>query len=409
MRISTNQIFQTGLDGMLRQQLETLRLQQQLSSGKKIDSPADDPIAASLIAMMKQRLDWTDNLQKNADSSASSLAFEESILDNTVIAVQRIRELQVQAGNSALSESDRNAMSKEMENLLSQLENLGNTRDSNGSYLFAGGKTSTTPFTKDMTGAYVYNGDETQRFQTVASGLQIPVNDHGNDIFMRITNGNGFFTVSQTGNTGAASATTGSLVDPVSYVPDDYTVSFVLNSSSELVMMVTGAVAGNIIPPTGIPDDAPLYQNGMSADFMGIEIAFKGTPEAGDSFAIRPAENESLFSTTQRIIANLKQPFTTAAHKAAVETENNQLMEQLDSAINNLIIAEARVGARRNQIDISSQVNGDVVESSTNSLQLLEDANLAEAAVSLNLQMVFLQASQQSFSRIQGLSIFNYI
>lgn len=409
MRISTNQIFQTGLDGMLKQQVQTLKLQQQLSSGKKIDSPADDPISATLIAMMNQRIGWTENLQKNADSAANSLAFEESILNNTVIALQRIRELQVQGGNTALSESDRIAMSKEMENLLSQLENLGNTRDSNGSYLFSGGKTSTTPFSKDMTGAYVYNGDETQRFQTVASGLQIPVNDNGNDIFMRIMNGNGYFTVTQAGNTGAVAATTGSLVDPTSYVPDNYTVQFVLNTSNQLVMMVTGAAGGNIIPPTGIPDDAPLYQDGITASFMGVEIAFTGTPNPGDSFSLNPSKNESIFSTTQRIIANLKKPFSTATEKAAVQTENNQLMEQLDTAINNFIIAEAKIGARRNQLDISGQVNGDVVESSTTALQLLEDVNLAEAAVSLNLQMVFLQASQQSFSKIQGLSLFNYI
>lgn len=409
MRISTNQIFLQGLNGMLSQQAKTLQLQQQLSSQKKIQSPSDDPIAAGQITMMEQRISFTENMQKNRDSIVGELSFEESILANFINVLQRLRELQVQAGNTALSETDRKAMSEEAQNILEQLVDLGNTTDSNGFYLFSGSKTLTRPFTINA-GQYVYNGDQTQRFQLISSGLQIAVNDNGSDIFMRIPNGNGTFTVSMaTVNQGSAVADTGSIVNAATYVPDNYTLSFTLNTASQLVVMVTGAVSGSVLPPTGLPDDAPPYQAGAAINFNGMQLTLSGTPQAGDAFAINPSQNESIFSTALRIVANLTQGFATARDKAIVQTENNQLMEQLDSALDNILDFRARVGARLNQLDVAEQINGDIIGISQEILSSLQDVNLAEAAVKLNLQEVYLQAAQQSFARIQGLTVFNYI
>ncbi|WP_242604284.1 flagellar hook-associated protein FlgL [Legionella drozanskii] len=362
MRISTTQIFLQGLNGVLNQQVETLKLQQQLSSQKKIQSPSDDPVSAAQIELMKQRIDSTENLQKNRESAVGALSFEESIMSNVINVLQRLRELQVQSGNTALSETDRNAMSEEAQNLLNQLLDLGNAQDSKGYYLFSGSKTSTQPFTLNA-GQYLYNGDQTQRFQMISSGLEVPVNDNGSDIFMRIVNGNGTFTVNQTAtpNTGTATATTGSVVNPAAYVADNYTVNFVLNSLNQMVVMVTGASTGPVIPPTGLPDDAPLYLEGGTINFNGIQVTFDGMPQAGDAFSIDPSKNESIFSTGARMVANFNKSFSTAADKAAVFTENNQLLDQLDSALNNILAFRAQVGARLNQLDVADQINGDVI------------------------------------------------
>lgn len=410
MRISSNQIFYQGLNGMLTQQLEVLKIQQQLSSGKKFESPSDNPVAAATIDLMQHRMNWTGTMQRNSEAAISSLSFESSVLDNTVNVIQRLRELQVQGGNTALSEADRKASSAEVKNLLGQLQELGNTQDSNGYYLFSGGKSATEPFTKDITGSYIYNGDETQRLQTISSGLDVAVNDNGNDIFMRIPNGNGFFTVSQLpGNTGTVAASTGNIVDPSSYVVDNYSINFALNSSNQLVVLVTGATSGNVLPPSGLPDDAPLYQDGISVDFNGMQISFVGVPQPGDSFSTKPSQNESIFSTAQRMFANLNHPFSTGAEKAAVQTENNQLMMQLDSALNNVLNYQAQVGARLNQLDMIAKVNDDVIQISLQTLDVAGSVNMDEAVVHLNLQMIYLEAAQKSFSKIEGLSLFNYI
>ncbi|OCH98139.1 flagellar hook-associated protein 3 [Legionella jamestowniensis] len=411
MRISTNQIFMRGLNNMLAQQMETLKLQQQMSSQKKLQSPSDDPITASKIDLMKQRINSTERLQKNRDAALGAISYEESTLSNMINVLQRVREIQVQAGNTSLSEADRKALGEEAESLLGQLQGLANTQDSNGYYLFSGGKTSTQAITRDVGGQFVYNGDETQRFQAISGGLNVAVNDNGSDLFMRIPNGNGYFTVSQTAtpNTGSGTVNSGTVVDVAAYIADDYTLQFVLNSTNELVVMISGVNSGPVIPPTGLPDDAPLYQEGNTVMFNGIQVTITGNPDVGDAFSIKPSQNESVFSTVDRMVVNLNRPFLTAADKAVVETENHQLLDQLDAALDNILAFQAQVGARLNQLDVAEQVNGDVLQTSQETLSSLEDINLAEVAVKLELQKVYLQAAQQTFAKIQGLSLFDYI
>ncbi len=396
---------------MLRQQAETLRLQQQISSQKKVEYPSDDPIAAARIDLMKQRISYGERLQRNNEAAQGTLKFEESVLSNGVNVLQRLRELQVQAGNNSLTENDRKALADEAEVLLNQLQGLANTQDSNGNYIFSGSKSSAQTITRDVSGQFVYNGDQTQRFQTITSGLDVALNDNGADLFMRIPNGNGRFTVAETAtpNTGNAVATSGSVVDNAAYIADDYTLQFVLNTANELVVMVSGVASGNVIPPSGDPDDAPLYTSGATISFNGLELTVTGTPSAGDSFAIEPAASESIFSTVANMIDNLRQPFSTPTQKAHTQTRNNQILEQLDSGLGNIIDHQSKVGARLNQLDVAEKVNIDLVDISTETKSGLEDANLAEVAVALNLQLTYLQIAQQTFASIQGLSAFNFI
>lgn len=411
MRISSNQVFNRGLDTMLRQQAELLRLQQQLSSTKKVQYPSDDPIAAAKIDLMTQRINFGESLQSNRENAQGTLAYEESVLNNTAGVLQRVRELQVQAANGAMTESDRKAIGEEINVLRDQLQALANTQDSNGYYIFSGGQTASQTITRDISGAYIYNGDQTQRFQAVSSGLQVALNDNGADLFMRLPNGNGRFSVSETAvpNTGTAAVTSGTVVDEGSYVEDNYTLQFALNTQNQVVVMVSGAVSGNVIPPTGLPDDAPVYTPGMAVNFNGLEVTLTGAPNAGDAFTIAPSVNESVFTTLTRMLDNLNRPFATANDKARVQTENNQLLDQIDTALGNMLDFQAQVGARLNQLDVAEHINGDLIDISKETRSQLQDANLEEVAVALKLQMIYLQAAQQSFANIQGLTAFNFI
>jgi len=411
MRISSNQIYQRGLNSMLTQQAKTLNLQQQISSQKKVSTAADDPIAAARIDLMKQRIANSERLQQNKDTAQSTLSFEENIVSNSVSVLQRIREIQVAAGNSALSDSDRKSLATEARVLLDELQGLANTQDSNGYYLFSGSKTASPSFTRDSAGQYIYNGDDTQRSQTITNGLTIPVSDTGSDLFMRIPNGNGHFSISPTAvpNTGSGVLTSGSIVNQAAYVEDTYTLQFALNTQNQLVVMVSGAASGNVLPLTGLPDDAPVYQNGMGVTFNGMQITASGDPQAGDAFTIAPATNQSIFATVTAMINNLNSPSTSSPDRARITTENNQLLGEVDNALSNLLNGQAEIGARMNQITIAEQINGDSLENSQDTLSKLQDADLSAVIVQLNLQMIYLQAAQQSFTKIQGLSAFNFM
>lgn len=411
MRISSNQIFSRGLNNMLKQQAEALRIQQQLSSTKRVSSPSDDPIAAAKIDLMNQRIFFGERLEQNRQNADGAMKVEESVISNMAGVMQKLRDVQVQAGSSALSDEARNALAAEGQNLLDQLQSLANTQDSNGYYMFSGSLSEAQTISRDMSGQYVYNGDQTQRFQAISSGLQVALNDTGDDLFMRIPGGNGRFTVAETAtpNTGTAVASSGSVINNAAYVADNYTIQFALNSQNQTVVMVSGVASGNVVPPTGLPDDAPLYSDGMAVSFNGIEINMTGTPQAGDAFTVKPAANESIFSTAARLVANLKKPFTTGSDKAQVFTENNQILEQLDSGLGNLLDYQAQVGARMNQLDVAEKVNNDLIDISRETKSKLEDADLESLAVEYQLQITYLQVAQKTFAGIQGLSAFNYI
>lgn len=411
MRISTNQIYQRGINSLIVQQDRASKLQERLASGLRVESPEDDPIAAAQIELMNQRISSTELLQKNCQNATSALNLEEGILASTVSTLQRLRELQIQAGNPALSENDRKSLAVEATNLLGQLQDYANSKDIDGGYMFSGGKSSTQPITLNALGQYVYNGDSTQRYQAVSGNLQVAINDTGDNLFMRILNGNGTFTVAQTAmpNTGTGVVSSGSLVNPAAYVPDNYTMNFVLNSQGNLVVMVSGTASGNVIPPSGLPDDAPLYKDGSSINFNGMEMMVSGTPLPGDSFSINPSHNDSMFATVQSMIANLNKPFGSAEEKAATFTMNNQLLAEFDSAITSVLDCQSDVGARLNQLDFANDLNSNVLLVSNEIRKKLSEIDQVAVATEYSLELVNLQAAQQSFVRIQGLSIFNYI
>jgi flagellar hook-associated protein 3 FlgL len=156
---------------MLDQQSRLQQTQMQLSTGKKILTPSDDPAAAARIIDLNQSLAQTEQYQSNVNIARHRLSMEESTLDSATEILQRIHELGVQALSGT--------------NTHGQLLNLANTKNSNGEYMFAGFKTSTQPFSKDASnpGAYSYAGDTNSRPIQIDSARQVADGDPGSSVF----------------------------------------------------------------------------------------------------------------------------------------------------------------------------------------------------------------------------------
>lgn len=410
-RISSNQFYLTSLKGISTRQERLMQLQGQAQTMKKVRLPSDDPIAFSQIDLLTKTISFAERLNMNVQSVESSLRLQESVIKNGVDVLQRARELQVQAGNGALSYSDRQAIAVELETLLDQMQGFANATDTDGQYLFSGGLSSIQAVVKDISGQYVYNGDETIRMQDVTNGLQIAINSTADKIFMRLPNGNGRFQVSEGSipNTGSVVASSGRVINQAAYVEDTYTLSFATNTAGETVVMVAGASSGNVLPPTGLPDDAPVYKSGSSITFNGMEIQLTGVPVVGDSFEIEPSDNESIFSTMQRMIINLRTATPDSTTWARSQTENNQLLDQVDTAISRLIREETDIGARLSQLDIAESINTDNIEIAATTRSSLQDADYVQVVTELAQEKLALEIAQKTFAQVQGLSIFNYI
>lgn len=202
MRVSTAQIFDTGLFGIQRNQISLLKVQNQLSTGRRVLAPEDDPVAASQALEVTQAKDVNARYQDNQGAAKTQLNQVETTLTSVIDQLQNIADRAVQAGNGSLSTEQRGMIAQELKSRLSDLTALANTQDGSGNYIFAGFQSQTQPFQVSantspysLANQYMnYVGDNGQRMLQVSQSQQIPTSVTGADAFMQIRDGNGNLT-----------------------------------------------------------------------------------------------------------------------------------------------------------------------------------------------------------------------
>lgn len=114
MRVSTTQIFSSGTLGLLRNQSSLYKLQNQMSTGRRILAPEDDPIGASEALNVTQSMSINSQFLENQSNASSQLTLVEDRLNGVVSLIQDVKARLVQAGNGSLTDSDRAAMAAEI-------------------------------------------------------------------------------------------------------------------------------------------------------------------------------------------------------------------------------------------------------------------------------------------------------
>ncbi len=398
MRIGTYQMQQQAVNFMLDQQASLAKTQQQVSTGQRLVTPADDPAAAAQALDLERMRDTFEQYQKNADMARGRLSLEESAIASTEDVIQRLRELAIQGNSGTLTSADRTQIAREARELLRQLVTLANTSDANGEFLFAGYNASTQPFTQSASGTVSYSGDAGSRYLQISATRQVATGDSGYDVFRAIRNGNGTFVVSAgSGNTGTGVIDPGSVTNPSSWVSDTYTLTFLTATTYEV------RDSANNLETSG------TYSSGGAISFNGIRVSVSGSPAASDNFTIAPSANQDLFTTALNLATALEGVTTTDAGLARFHNNMNRFLTDIDQAQNSLLDFHARVGARLSAIDSQVDINESAGLTLQESISKLKDLDYADAISRLNLQLTGLEAAQQSFVRIQGLSLFNFL
>lgn len=201
MRISSLQVFHNGLQNMLSASSAVTKTQEQISLGKKLLTPSDDPVGATRALALRDENAQRDQYLKNIDVVESRLKQEDTLLGSVSNVLQRVRELSLQAANTAVvSQSDRIAIAQEMQQRVQEMLGLLNTRDTNNEYIFSGFKGDTQPFqqsagaTLNNNGTVFYRGDEGQRQVQVASSTFVAANDSGYSLFVDVPSATNSFT-----------------------------------------------------------------------------------------------------------------------------------------------------------------------------------------------------------------------
>jgi len=397
MRITSSTLRDAFLDTLQQAQQRLLQTQTQIATGRKVNKPSDDPLAAARIGELEASLSRIDQYQSNALLAQNRLGLEEEALVGVVNGLQRIRELAVQANNATTGPESRQAVAVELRQQLQNLLALANTTDGQGRYLFAGFHEETQPFAQTPTG-FVYSGDDGQQGVSISDHRVIFTGDPGSEVFQRIRDGNGTYSLSASAaNTGTGVLGAGTVVDPAAFVLDDYTITFLTATDYEVRDGGGGLVSsGTYTPPQAI-------------SFLGIEIALDGEPAANDSFMAQPSVNKDVFAMVEDLITAIETPVSSGAGRALQQNEIGQSLADMDQAIGHLLDVRGELGARLRALDSEIALNEGFGVQLTTTLSGIRDLDYAEAISSLTQQLQGIEATQQTYARLQGLTLFRFL
>jgi flagellar hook-associated protein 3 FlgL len=398
MRISTLGIFNAGVNAMLSQQSALAKTQQQVASGKRVQSAADDPVAAVQLQQLDRLLSQQQQFATNSIAATNRLQVEEQALADSTTLLQHVRDLVSQANSDTMTSADRQTIAVEIRSRMIELQSIANRRDSQGDFLFAGLSAATKPFVQNAGGAIVYAGDAGAHLVQLDSAVAVQDNDAGSTVFTGTPQGNGTFVVgANAANTGGGIIDTGTVVNAAAWVPGNYTLTF------------TSATAWQVTDSSSAVIAAGAYAPGGAINFLGVQVTADGAPAAGDSFNIAPAGTTDAFTALGQLVAALQINSGSESSRALLHTRLGAGLLQIDNALNQVANVRSQVGSRLALLDDVSATRDARVTDIQTSISQLRDLDYAAAVSKMNLQMVGLQAAQQSYSMISRLSLFNYL
>ncbi|OUF40124.1 flagellar hook-associated protein 3 [Enterobacter cloacae] len=184
MRISTQMMYDQNMRGITDSQSKWLSYGEQMSTGKRVNRPSDDPIAASQAVVLSQSQSQNSQFALARTFARQKVSLEDNVLSQVNAAITSAKEKLVNAGNGTLSDDDRLSLASDLQGIRDQLMNLANSADGNGRYIFAGYKTEAPPF-DSVTGDY--NGGTQAISQQVDTARNMVISHTGQQIFESIT------------------------------------------------------------------------------------------------------------------------------------------------------------------------------------------------------------------------------
>jgi len=133
------------------------------------------------------------------------------------------------------------------------------------------------------------------------------------------------------------------------------------------------------------------------------------TLDQNDGFVIDPSNNQSLFETVKNFSDTLVSTQNTAEDLAHFHNAMNRTLVDIDQAVGRVLEIRARIGARLNTVEKQLNINESFSLQMNSTLSSIQDLDYSEAITRLNLQLTGLQAAQNAYTKIQGLSLFNYL
>lgn len=383
-------------------------LQNQLSTGKEISRPSDNPYKVSRTMQLYTEIDANKQFNENIKDMSNWLDATDTALDQANNVIARVRELQVKAGNGTYSADEHLALQVEIKEKVSQLGDILNS-NFDGAYIFGGSKSTSKPVTIDNNGKIQYadkNGNALFPIKdgTIGNVESIIKDDKGGIVTVKYTD------LSATPPEKEAYINVTSTATP---------------PETEEDMLKDGLTALGIFSATAVNQTGDSYRimrEQIDAQLnvevsQGVFINYNRT--AVDILEYRNSSNEakSLSELLSDIVYNLNDPQAKDSSGSLMYTDpvpdvskvSGELLTEIDSAISNLLQRRSEVGAMSNRMSNAQANNEQQNESMTDILSKTEDIDFTEKMMEYSVMQTVYTASLQVSAKILPLTILNYL
>ena len=187
VRTTQRLLIDRVLNDLTLQQREILRLQEQLSTGQKVNRPSDDSLATRRAVSAQAEISRNEQYITNISTISPGLTATESSLTNVINVIQRARELTLQGSNGTNAQLQRDQIAIEIDQLVESLL-VESNQTSNDRFVFGGTVTLTKPFeeTRDANGRITdvdYIGNDQNYSIEVQAGITVAANETGSQVF----------------------------------------------------------------------------------------------------------------------------------------------------------------------------------------------------------------------------------
>ncbi|MBJ2135971.1 flagellar hook-associated protein FlgL [Paraglaciecola chathamensis] len=407
MRISTGQLYDRSIRAVLDNQDDLSDVQQQLSTGKKLLRPSDDPVGSAQVIRLTEEIDLINQYNKNNNLLTNSIEQEETILGNVTDNIQRARQLMIQAGNGILDVDDRKAIAIEIGQIRDQIFDAMNSQSANGEYIFAGYQSATPAFsyTAGASGnKYAFEGDEGLNEIRISNTFSLAMNNSGQtvfeDVYARLDS-------QITSSSGVASASTristqnefdqfhSQNYDPVVAANNEFQISISAADQVTITNVGTGAVVGT-----------QPFISGEPFEFKGQEFTIEGVVGDTVNYALQKPEKKNIAETLNDFYKSLNDENISDQDYAQAISD---ALIGVDNSLTSIADSISLLGGKLNVAQSVFASNLDLEISNKTARANIEEVDYAEAVSELSKQEAALQAAQATFAKVTGLSLFDYI
>lgn len=425
MQISSKLFNQQQLKQFSSTTEELQDIQNKISTGQNILKASDDPVGAVELSGLDVVKKQIEQYERNVTSASNRLSLLDKNLENLSSIMIRTQELIIQASSDTLGATDRESIALEVDEMKKEIMNIGNTQDANGSFLFSGFKTKQQPFTEDLSGKIIYNGDRGISSLSISESRMMKTTLDGGTLFQAIKDKNGnsisLFTMIEDISNSIRTATGG--VETVQATGKAELTFQNLNPGS-WSFDLTGNLGTKTITAEITGEDPSEFVEQINLSSVGIVASIN---EDGKTITLSDTtngpmkiENLSIYgiNSAQKEPSSFfnVQPIDGAGNnigKLQKLYDNNQLpSKQIDNVQSTqLHIANkiGEVGARTNSLTRQSDALANRRLAVERDVSELKEADLAALVTELQSKMTSMQASQQSFVKISQLNLFDYL